>query len=45
MNAKSHAAVGEVMARGLIPDEMELVGKMVADICYNNAASYFGFDI
>ena len=37
--------LGGEMARGLIPDDMELVGKMVGDICYNNAASYFGFDI
>jgi glucuronate isomerase len=37
--------LGGEMAQGLIPDDMELVGKMVGDISYNNAASYFGFDI
>ncbi|MCK5557511.1 MAG: glucuronate isomerase, partial [Candidatus Hydrogenedentes bacterium] len=37
--------LGGEMARGLIPDDMELVGGMVRDICYNNAASYFGFDV
>ena len=37
--------LGGEMGRGLIPDDMELVGKMVEDICYNNAASYFGFDV
>ena len=37
--------LGGEMARGLIPDDMELVGGMIRDICYNNAASYFGFDV
>ena len=35
--------LGGDMAAGLIPDDMELVGQMVQDICYNNAASYFNF--
>jgi glucuronate isomerase len=35
--------LGRDMARGLIPDDYGLVGGMVRDICYNNAASYFGF--
>ncbi|MFP4106060.1 MAG: glucuronate isomerase [Phycisphaerae bacterium] len=33
------------LAAGLIPDDMELVGRMVRDISYNNAARYFGFDL
>ncbi|MDD4869421.1 MAG: glucuronate isomerase [Kiritimatiellae bacterium] len=37
--------LGNDMANGLIPGDMELVGQMVRDICYNNAASYFGFDV
>lgn len=37
--------LGEDMARGLIPSDMKLVGRMVKDICYNNAATYFGFDL
>jgi len=37
--------LGDDMARGLIPDDMALVGAMVRDICYNNAARYFGFDV
>ncbi len=37
--------LGDDMAHGLIPDDTELVGKMVRDISYNNAASYFRFDL
>ncbi len=32
--------LGKDMERGLIPDEMELVGSMVRDICYNNVRRY-----
>jgi glucuronate isomerase len=35
--------LGNEMASGLIPSEMELVGKMVQDICYFNAKKYFPF--
>jgi len=34
--------LGRDMEKGLIPRDMELVGNMVRDICYNNARSYFG---
>jgi glucuronate isomerase len=37
--------LGEDMEAGLIPRDMALVGGMVKDICYNNAARYFGFDL
>lgn len=37
--------LGNDMEAGLIPFDMELVGGMVRDISYNNAASYFGFDL
>ncbi len=33
--------LGNDMRAGLIPDDYELVGRMVADICYNNAREYF----
>jgi len=36
--------LGGDMARGLIPTDYSLVGQMVQDICYRNAARYFGFD-
>ena len=36
--------LGDEMSRGLLPGDMELVGKMVSDICYFNAKRYFGFE-
>jgi len=35
--------LGEDMQRGLLPGDMELVGKMASDISYYNAKRYFGF--
>ncbi len=37
--------LGKEMRDGLIPNDMEMVGSMVQDICYRNAAGYFGFDV
>jgi glucuronate isomerase len=37
--------LGNDMARGLIPDDIDLVGRMVRDISFNNAARYFDFGI
>ncbi|MDZ7292283.1 MAG: glucuronate isomerase [candidate division KSB1 bacterium] len=37
--------LGEDMEKGLIPNDMALVGQMVADICFNNANAYFGFGL
>lgn len=37
--------LGDEMERGLLPDDIDLIGGMVCDICYNNAAEYFGFDV
>lgn len=34
---------GNDMENGEIPDDIEAVGKMIQDICYNNAKLYFGF--
>ena len=34
---------GSDMENGEIPYDMEMTGKMVQDICYNNAKEYFGF--
>ena len=31
------------MAQGLVPDDMDIVGSMAADISYNNAKQYFNF--
>ncbi|TAK54087.1 MAG: glucuronate isomerase [Bacteroidetes bacterium] len=35
--------LGTEMEDGMIPNDMELVGGMVKDICYNNARNYFNF--
>ena len=35
--------IGTDVENGLIPNDMELLGQMVQDICYNNAKQYFGF--
>lgn len=37
--------LGQDMALGLLPDDHELVGNMVQDICYHNAKNYFQFQI
>ena len=37
--------LGNDITKGVMPDDIELVGGMVRDICYNNAATYFGFDL
>ncbi|KMQ70992.1 glucuronate isomerase [Chryseobacterium koreense] len=35
--------LGDEMQRGEIPQDLELVGKMVSDISYHNAKEYFNF--
>jgi glucuronate isomerase len=35
--------LGKDMQEGLIPNDVELVGELVKNICYNNAKKYFGF--
>jgi len=35
--------LGREMESGLIPNDFDLVGEMVADICYGNAREYFRF--
>jgi glucuronate isomerase len=37
--------LGRDMAAGLVPGDFDLVGRMVSDISYRNAASYFGFGL
>lgn len=37
--------LGTEIEQGLLPTDFELVGGMVQDICYNNAARYFGFSL
>jgi glucuronate isomerase len=35
--------IGNKVENGEYPADMKVLGKMVEDICYNNAAKYFGF--
>jgi glucuronate isomerase len=36
--------LGRLVESGQYPaSEMETLGKIVEDVCYNNAADYFGF--
>lgn len=35
--------IGTDVEQGKIPAEMDFLGQMVQDICYNNANQYFGF--
>lgn len=35
--------LGEEIEKGLIPNDIKLIGKMVEDISYNNARNYFNF--
>lgn len=37
--------LGGEMDQGLLPNDMELVGDMVRDICTNNAIRYFGINM
>jgi glucuronate isomerase len=37
--------LGTEIERGLLPNDLKLIGGMVQDICYRNAAQYFGFDL
>jgi len=35
--------LGDDLEKGLIPNDLKLVGQMIADICYHNAVNYFNF--
>jgi len=37
--------LGTEITQGLLPADMDLIGCLVRDICYHNAARYFGFDV
>jgi glucuronate isomerase len=36
--------IGEWVVDSEIPNDMELLGKMVENICFNNAKGYFGIE-
>lgn len=35
---------GEEMERGELPSDLDLLGGIIQDICFNNASRYFGWD-
>ncbi|SNR79040.1 glucuronate isomerase [Lutibacter agarilyticus] len=35
--------IAEDINKGLVPNDLKFLGKMVQDICYNNAVQYFNF--
>jgi glucuronate isomerase len=37
--------LGRDMADGLLPHDFDLVGSLVEDVCFRNAASFFGFEL
>ncbi len=37
--------IGAEVERGGLPADMEWLGQVVEDICFNNARQYFGFDV
>jgi len=37
--------LGNDVANGELPDDMELLGNMVKDICFRNAEAYFGIPV
>jgi glucuronate isomerase len=37
--------IGADVAAGELPDDFELLGSMVEDICFNNAVRYFGLEL
>ncbi len=39
------ALLGTDIERGLIPNDLGLVGGLVKDVCFRNARNYFGFEL
>jgi len=37
--------LGSEMKQGLLPDDIELVGGMIRNICFENTVKYFGFKV
>jgi glucuronate isomerase len=37
--------LGTEIEHGLLPKDFDLIGGLVRDVCFHNAARYFGFDL
>jgi len=35
--------MAEDVKKGIVPNDIPFIGKMIQDICYNNALAYFDF--
>ena len=35
--------IADLVNEGLYPENLEFIGKVIKDICYNNALNYFNF--
>lgn len=35
--------MAEDIKKGIVPNDIPFIGKMIQDICYNNAVKYFEF--
>jgi glucuronate isomerase len=37
--------IGNEAEKGELPDDFEILSKLIADICFHNANRYFGFNV
>jgi glucuronate isomerase len=37
--------IGEDIDRGELPEDQELTGRLIEDICFGNAERYFGLEV
>jgi glucuronate isomerase len=37
--------IGNEVETGLLPDDERMIGRMISDICFGNAASYLGLEL
>jgi glucuronate isomerase len=35
--------LGDDVRQGLVPDDREMLGRLVQNVCHDNARAYFGF--
>ena len=38
-------SLGDMVERGQLPDDIKWLGGIVADVCFDNANRYFGFNV
>ncbi len=45
ISTENSLGVGGDIEQGLLPGDIELLGKIVEDICFNNAEKYFAMSL